>query len=275
MTDTNTPAENLAEGAPTPENDTEPKEYVTLAADDEDDGDDSEGEEGSESDASEASAHKRRSGAARAKERIQRLERELAEARQPLTERPALHEGEDTDLKEPKESDFDNWLAYQRALQQYDSRKAYREERKREAQLQQQGAAQREHEYRIRTYNRNLDQVRDRVPDFDRVIADARENPISDAAQELILESQKGPLLAYYLAKNPDRLAELNRMSPTAAAREIGRLEARIRAPTPRAKTNAKPPPKPQRGSGGTSPAKNPANMSMAEYNAWRDKGGG
>jgi hypothetical protein len=109
------------------------------------------------------------------------------------------------------------------------------------------------------------------VPDFDQIIAGSQDMPISYAAQELILESPKGPLLAYYLAKNPDRLAEINRMPPTAAAREIGRLEARIRTPKPKARTNAPPPPKPQRGSGGSTPQKSPHQMSMAEFVKWRE----
>ena len=282
MTDgTNTPAETLAEGTQA-KNDTSPKEYVTLAPDDDEDpdetedGEEAEGEDTEQAPAGDDGAHKRRPGSAKWRERAQRLERELAEARRAHTERPTPgpNEDEDKDLVEPKEADFDNWVAYQRALQQYDSRKAYREERRREAQQQATGQAQREHDDRLRLYNRNLDQVRDRVPDFDRVIADARDMPISDAAQELILESPKGPLLAYFLAKNPEKLAEINRMTPTSAAREIGRLEARIRSPQPKARTNAPAPRQAPKGSGGSSP-KDPSRMSMAEFSAWREKGGG
>jgi hypothetical protein len=43
-----------------------------------------------------------------------------------------------------------------------------------------------------------------------------------------LLESDLGPQLAYHFAKNPDVLMRLNSMNPTAAAREIGRLEATL-----------------------------------------------
>ena len=42
------------------------------------------------------------------------------------------------------------------------------------------------------------------------------------------MESDRGPELAYHFAKNPDVLVNLNGMSPTQAAREIGKLEATL-----------------------------------------------
>jgi hypothetical protein len=89
--------------------------------------------------------------------------------------------------------------------------------------------------------------------------------------RDLILDSSKGPLLAYHLAKNPDRVAELNRMSPQAAAKEIGSLEARIRGPKPKTVTKAKPAAKPP--SGSSSRAPDPSDMSMADYIASRKAG--
>jgi hypothetical protein len=97
---------------------------------------------------------------------------------------------------------------------------------------------------------------------------------IRDDVRDLLLESNKGPLIVYHLAKHPEKVAALNRMSPTAAAREVGSLEARIRGPQPKTRSKA-PPPKPApRGSGGGSSLgrRSPDAMSNDEYRAWRAK---
>jgi hypothetical protein len=48
---------------------------------------------------------------------------------------------------------------------------------------------------------------------------------------EEIMSSEKSALLAYHLAKNPDKLNALNQMSGRELAREMGRLEATVRMP--------------------------------------------
>lgn len=52
--------------------------------------------------------------------------------------------------------------------------------------------------------------------------------PISSAMAEAIAESEEGPALAYHLGKNPDIAEQIASLSPLAAARELGRIEARL-----------------------------------------------
>jgi hypothetical protein len=125
---------------------------------------------------------------------------------------------------------------------------------------------------RYRNQGCGLETVKDRIPDFDRVMASAGGLEIRGDLRDLILDSAKGPLLAYHLAKNPDRVADLNRMSPAAAAKEIGSLEARIRGPNPKTVTRVKTPPRAPRG-GTAARAPNPADMSMEQYIAARKAG--
>ncbi len=67
-----------------------------------------------------------------------------------------------------------------------------------------------------------------RFPDFEeRVLSDAT-LPITPAMVDAIAESESGADVAYWLANNRDEAARIARLSPAAAAREIGRLEARI-----------------------------------------------
>lgn len=56
----------------------------------------------------------------------------------------------------------------------------------------------------------------------------------SEAMLEAIRESDDAPAIAYHLAQNLDDAAEISRMSPFAAAKAIGRLEAQLSAPVER-----------------------------------------
>lgn len=84
---------------------------------------------------------------------------------------------------------------------------------------------------------------------------------------EELHESEKGPLLAYQLAKNPQLAHALNNMSPRDAAREIGRLEAKLSLPQPRKNTSAPPPLKPL--SGGAAPSKDIAVLAKTDLTAF------
>jgi len=53
----------------------------------------------------------------------------------------------------------------------------------------------------------------------------------SRAVAEVLSESPLGAKLAYHLASHPEEYSRINRLSPIAAARELGLIEARIAAP--------------------------------------------
>jgi hypothetical protein len=215
----------------------------------------------------------RRSRSRRYKDRIDRLERELADARAHVV-RPSVSAFAD-DLVEPNERDFPNdYLAYDRALREYQTRKVIRDEHRRQAERQAAVARHVEQRERVDSYQRRLESVRERIPDFAEVMRErAGEGAaIRNDVRDLVMESPKGPLLAYYLATNPDVLDDINAMSPAAAAKTIGSLEARIRGPRPKLLTDARP----SRGSpqGGTSSGagKSYADMSMEEFIAARQR---
>lgn len=267
-----------------------PTEFVTLAGDDdESDGDveladDEDGETGEagegegEGQQPTDGAQKRKSGSAKWRERALRAQRELDEIRQGQTQRAPAAADDDKDLVEPKEADFPgDYLAYERAQRQYETRKAIRDENRRVEQRNADDVKAREARQRVGAYNDRVARVRDRIPDFDKVIqsgaVDAttgQPRQIRDDVVDLVMESDKGPLLAYHLAKNPDKVAALNRMSPRDAAREIGRLEARIRGPQTKKVTNAPAPKAPLRGGGGKS-EKDLAEQSVEDYFAARN----
>lgn len=103
--------------------------------------------------------------------------------------------------------------------------------------------------------------------------------PITREVVELAAESEKGPELLLYLAKNrevADRIAEL---SPVAAARELGKIEAKLEkppAPTPPpprpAPVSQAPPPPPRLETSEPAVEKDPDQMSMGDWLKWRNK---
>jgi hypothetical protein len=80
--------------------------------------------------------------------------------------------------------------------------------------------------------------------------------PITQAMADVIAESDDGPALAYYLASNLAQADQIAQLSPLAAARELGRIEARLASERERAKeaekrvSQAPPPPAKVEGSG-------------------------
>lgn len=67
-------------------------------------------------------------------------------------------------------------------------------------------------------------------PDYVERVLQNRSLPITQAMADVIAESEVGPQVAYYLAENPDRASVIAQMGELQAAREIGRIEARIEA---------------------------------------------
>jgi hypothetical protein len=96
---------------------------------------------------------------------------------------------------------------------------------------------------------------RNRETEFAKTVADyddVARNPdleISPHMAEVIQESDDGPALAYYLGKNPDIAANIAQLPPLAAARELGKIEARLAHEREQAKPNKvskAPPPTPK-----------------------------
>jgi hypothetical protein len=92
------------------------------------------------------------------------------------------------------------------------------------------------------------------------------------------MESDRGAELTYHFAKNPSVLERLNGMTPTQAAREIGKLEATLpkyeRPAPPSKKLSTAPAPAGTLGSQGRATTPSLASASMDEYMAQRKQQG-
>lgn len=104
--------------------------------------------------------------------------------------------------------------------------------------------------------------------DFEDVVGDP-DLPITATMAEVLVESDLGEDLAYYLGKNPKEAARIAALSPLGVARELGKLEAKL--PTLKLATSKAPAPvSTVRGAAGGE--KDPSTMSDAEFNAWRKR---
>lgn len=194
---------------------------------------------------------KKRTGIHRMQDRIQRLEAELASVRSAPTgageDRKAAIEKEIGPA--PKEADFEDYAAFEDAKGEHRLKKVLAEQRHADqaaSDANRQASARRE---AVEAFQDRLEDVRDAIPDADAVLKAATDREVKPHVEELIVESEKGGLLAYYLAKNPEKLAELNRMNPTQAAKAVGALEPRLTLAKPKKTPSAPAPAKPVSGS--------------------------
>jgi hypothetical protein len=168
------------------------------------------------------------------------IERMAAEIEQ--MKRSPASEAKTGDEKPPKEEDFNgDYFAFQRALTAFEVKQSLRSELDKD---RQQHANERQNARRqeaAEEFMERADEVKVRIPDFEATI-EAFEKGGGRFSQHVIEElqdSEHGPLLAYHLAKNPKIATELNAMSARDAAREIGRLEAKVSLPQPKKQTQA------------------------------------
>lgn len=120
----------------------------------------------------------------------------------------------------PTPDKYDDYGDYVEALTDWKTEQAV-------AKRMEQDSTRKVAETRSQTFAERQVATRAVLPDYDAVVG-ASETPIANHVGEAILESDRGPELAYHFAKNPDVLQNLNGMTPMQAAREIGKLEATL-----------------------------------------------
>lgn len=220
-------------------------------------------------------AQKRRE---RRKAQIQRLKEEAREAERKAAEQQQRLEKAKQAAQSnvrPKEADFQDYNEYLVALgaytatQKMDSRST--EEIEEAAQAEQarvQALKQQQKTELAQSWAEQVSEAKSRYADFEQVVYTA---PISDTIAEMVAGSDIGADLAYYLGTHRDYAMALSNADPIEAAREIGRLEARLSLPKPNLQTSAPDPvtpvkPKP-------SGMKDPSKMSYEEFVAGRKSG--
>lgn len=165
------------------------------------------------------------------------------EVRQPTT--PATRTDEP-----PREDQFEDYDAYQRALTRFEVLQDLRVEQEQVAAKSRRDAF--------------LTKATAKYDDFNEVISDPS-LPITTTMAEVIYDSEHGADIAYHLGTNAAEAARIAALPNHRQAIELGKLEAKFSSPKPGPKDPPPPPPRTVNGlaAGGV---KDPGKMSMAEY---------
>lgn len=235
-------------------------------------------EEGKTEDAGDGDEEKPKkpSGAQRAKIREARLLNELSDLQRRLDERQAPAAKASDEDKKPVEADFNgDFFAFQQAATAFEAAKAVRDEIRKDREARQQSDHQTKQAEIARERNvahlERVEDAREVIADFDQVMKAMDGVKVRNDVIDEIMSSEKSAEIAYHLAKNPQKLAELDRMSVRELAREMGRLEATLKLPTAKKQTSAPPPIAPLKG--GASGSFDPEKASMDDYVAKRKAG--
>jgi hypothetical protein len=181
---------------------------------------------------------------------------------------PASTEGK------PKAESFDRHEDFVEALSDWklDQKLKERDAKQSEAQVKT------EHQKKVESHVERVKAFEKEHDDFKELIDDIDDIPMSFTVQEVILESENGPELMYELAKNRKEYEKICKLPAIAAARELGKFEARIakdETKTVEKKTTKAPPPLKTVGSKSAGSTKSPDEMSYREFKKWREAGGG
>jgi hypothetical protein len=174
--------------------------------------------------------------------------------------------------QEPQPSQFADAFEYAKALAEFSTEKALAERDRQVAQAREQEAQQKI----IQSWAQKVQDAKAELPDFDDLVA-ASDVVVNNAVRDAILESDVGPRILYHLAENNDLAKKIASLSPNAALREIGRLEAKfevkpeVKQTAPVVRSKAPAPIQPIRGGQGQPDVPMSANGEWhGSYQAWK-----
>lgn len=172
-----------------------------------------------------------------AETRARMLEERLAqlEGRNQQPQRPAAAD------QPPKIGDFQDIEAYTSAVAEYKAQQILEKRISETIQAQREANHRHQQEALAASWSEKVAKTANEFPDWEDVAAET-DATVTDTMQRAILESDHGPRLAYYLAKNPDEAERIARMSPVRQIAEIGKLEDRVLSLKPTAKAPSKAP---------------------------------
>ncbi|MCP1679418.1 hypothetical protein [Kerstersia gyiorum] len=186
--------------------------------------------------------------------------------------------GKDSGAEQPAAQDKptpDKFTSYDEYLEALTDWKADQRISKALAERQQAEQQRQQQEHRqqsAQTFSQRTEEFKAATPDFDDVLAAVADIEVSPEVQDLLMGSEHGPRIVYELAKDPAEARRIASLPPVLAAREIGRLEAKIAAPAaapaqaaPPTVTKAPAPIQPNRSAAGQF-TKDPAAMTDEEW---------
>lgn len=96
-----------------------------------------------------------------------------------------------------------------------------------------------------KSFASKVEKFKESTPDFDDVVSEISDIALTPSVIEALFESDISAELTYYFGKNPDDLERINSLSAISAAREIGKIEAKLSTAEVKKTSNAPEPAKP------------------------------
>lgn len=164
-----------------------------------------------------------------AEQRAEALQRQIDELQGKKSD-----QGASTSEGEPKPENFKTVGDYTRALVKWEAKQAGQQSAENSAAERQQRQANQV----IGQFVERQEAFMKATPDYEEVLESA-DFEVPPAAQRYLIESEAGPQLAYHLAKHPDVVTSLRKLSPARQIAELGKLEAKFEVKTEAAPAGA------------------------------------
>ena len=209
-----------------------------------------------------------------AEEAAQKSQAELSKALDALAALTKQAKPEEKEVSRPQRANYDDPDAYDEALLAWRDQETTKRVRAEEAEQRVKDAEKAKFEATQKLWNDRREAFIKEHPDFEEV-AERDDLEISMTMANAILASEDGPAITYWLGQNPDEASRIAKLSPIQAAKEIGKIEARLAQETeaePEAikKPFRKPNPITPVGQKSASSRKGPDEEDMNEYAARR-----
>lgn len=163
----------------------------------------------------------------------------------------------------PRLEEFDSQEEYEDALLDW------RDQRRAEPAKQQEDKGQQFSPDIVADWNDRCEDAKQVYADFDAVARNPY-LPVSPEMAEILLEMDNGTDVLYQLGKNPEEAARISQLSAVSAARELGKIEAKLSGRKPQSQSKA---PEPIKPAGSTAKVeKDPSEMDPSEFAQWRKK---
>jgi hypothetical protein len=176
-------------------------------------------------------------------------------------------------LEPPRQDQYESYEDFTRATVQYEVAQARAEEQEKYREWQ----AQERQRQVAQSWQERVGSFKQQAADFDDVLAAADHIQLHPALQQTLMQSDKGPELAYALAKDPERLEFIASLHPEIGRYELARLQRELKTQPPQ--QQKQPPiskaPEPivpvARGANGSTPVA-PDQMALGDYIRWRER---
>lgn len=171
---------------------------------------------------------------------------------------------------EPKLEDFQDYETYLKAAAKHEARQELQQQMQQHTQRVEQERAQAAQRQTVDSWQQKVSNATAELPDFADVVGSSNV-PMPDHVKAVVMQSEQGPKLAYYLASHPDEAEQIATQNPLVAIRSLMRIEDKLAAaPAAKKATDAPAPINPVGAKAKSEKA--PEDMPYGEFTEWRRK---